>query len=169
MPRACTARNCFQVGPGRRGCGINPGVMQDLPHRRGRDRVAELDELALYPPVTPRRIVRGHADHELADRSRRGRSAGTPAARVVPLACDQAPVPGQQCRWGHREHLTPPPSGDQPGQCREPQPVTRLVADPADLAAQHRVLVPEHQEFASFDTSRRASTIRPPSRHRVSR
>ena len=33
------------------------------------------------------------------------------------------------------------------GQCREPQPVGRLVADPADLAAQHRVLVPEHQEL----------------------
>jgi hypothetical protein len=29
--------------------------------------------------------------------------------------------------------------GHQPGQCREPQPVTWLVADPADLAAQHRV------------------------------
>jgi hypothetical protein len=28
-----------------------------------------------------------------------------------------------------------------------PQPVARLVADPADLAAQHRVLVPEHQKF----------------------
>jgi len=29
----------------------------------------------------------------------------------------------------------------------EPQPVGWLVADPADLAAQHRVLVPEHQEL----------------------
>jgi hypothetical protein len=37
--------------------------------------------------------------------------------------------------------------GDQPGQGRKPQPVGRLVAEPADLAAQHRVLVPEHQEF----------------------
>jgi hypothetical protein len=37
--------------------------------------------------------------------------------------------------------------GDQPRQCREPQPVARLVADPADLAAQHGVLVPEHQKF----------------------
>jgi hypothetical protein len=37
--------------------------------------------------------------------------------------------------------------GDQPGQCREPQPAGRLAADPADLAAQHRVLVPEHQEL----------------------
>jgi Integrase core domain len=37
--------------------------------------------------------------------------------------------------------------GNQPGQGREPQPVARLVADPADLAAKHRVLVPEHQEL----------------------
>jgi hypothetical protein len=36
---------------------------------------------------------------------------------------------------------------NQPGQCREPQPVARLVPDPADLAAQHRVLVSQHQEF----------------------
>jgi transposase len=36
---------------------------------------------------------------------------------------------------------------DQPGQCREPEPVTLPVADPADLAAQHHVLVPEHEEF----------------------
>ena len=56
-------------------------------------------------------------------------------------------MPAEQRRRGHREHLGPSPPGDQPGQCREPQPVGRLVADPADLAAQYRVLVPEHQEF----------------------
>ena len=44
-------------------------------------------------------------------------------------------------------HLAPPASRDQPGQCRERQPVARLVGDPADLAAQHRVVVPEHQQF----------------------
>jgi hypothetical protein len=33
---------------------------------------------------------------------------------------------------------------------REPQPVGWLVADPADLAAQHRVLVPEHQQLGVF-------------------
>ena len=32
----------------------------------------------------------------------------------------------------------------------EPQPAGRLVADSADLAAQHRVLVPERQEFGIF-------------------
>ena len=52
-----------------------------------------------------------------------------------------------QRRRGHREHLGPSAPGDQAGQCRKPQLVGRLVADPAGLAAQHRVLVPEHQEF----------------------
>ena len=39
MPRACAVWNFFQVGPA--GCGVDPGGVQDLPHRRGRDRVAE--------------------------------------------------------------------------------------------------------------------------------
>src|SRR5271165_2768451 len=47
----------------------------------------------------------------------------------------------------HREHLAPPAAGNQSRQCREPQPVAWLVTDPADLAAQDRVLVPEHQEL----------------------
>jgi len=126
---------------------IDPRGMQDLPHRGSSDRVAELDELALHAPVPPRRIVHRHADHELPDRGCRGRTARTPPAGVIPFAGDQSPVPGQQCRRGHREHLAPPAPGDQLGQRRKPQPVARLVPHPADLAAQYRVLVPEHQEF----------------------
>ena len=34
-----------------------------------------------------------------------------------------------------------------PGQCRKPQPVARLVANPADLAAQHSVVVSQYQEL----------------------
>ena len=109
--------------------------------------MAELNEFALHTPVPPARIVSCHADHELADRGCRGRPSGTPPAGVVPTAGDQPPVPGQQCRRGHREHLAPVVPGDQPGQCREPHPVGWLVADPADLAAKHRVLMPQHQEF----------------------
>ena len=147
MPRAWTVRNCFAGRARAAGRGADPGVVQDLPHRGGSDRVAELDELALHAPVPPGRVARRDADHELADRGCRGRPPGTPPVRVIPFACDQAPMPGEQRRRGHREHLTPPAPRDQPGQCRQPQPVSRLVADPADLAAQHRVLVSEHQEF----------------------
>ena len=136
--------------PGRAGAagrGIDPGIMQDLPDRGGGDRVAEPDQLALHPPVPPRGVLRRDADHELADRGCRGRPPRTPAARVVPLARDQPTVPGEQRRRCHREHLAPPAAGNQSRQRREPQPVGWLVTDPADLAAQHRVLVPQHQEL----------------------
>ena len=76
------------------------------------------------------------------------RPSGTPSAGVVPSAGNQPPVPGEQHCRGHREHLAPPAAGDQPQQCREPQSVGRLVTDPADLAAQHSVLVPDHQELS---------------------
>jgi hypothetical protein len=46
------------------------------------------------------------------------------------------------------QELTPPLlSGCAGPQGREPEPVARLVADPADLTAQHGVLVPEYQEL----------------------
>ena len=81
------------------------------------------------------------------DRGCGRRSSGSPPAGVVPFARGQSPVPGEQRCRGHHEHLAPPAAGDEPGQCRKPHPVARLVADPAGLAAQYRVLVPEYQEF----------------------
>ena len=80
------------------GRGVNPGVAQDLPDRRGSDRMAEPDEFALHAPVSPCRVLGGDADHQLADRGCRRRPPGTPPAGVVPLACGQAPVPGKQRR-----------------------------------------------------------------------
>jgi hypothetical protein len=150
-PGAVTARSeqlrILFGGPGRRGAGSIPASC----------RICHTVEAAIgWPslassPCTRRcphaGVICCHTDHERADRSRRGRSSGTSAVRVIPLACDKPPVPGQERRRGQSEHLAPPAPGDQPGQRREPQPVTRLVAEPADLAAQHRVLVPEHQEF----------------------
>jgi hypothetical protein len=35
---------------------VDPGGMQDLPHRRAGDRVAELDEFALHTPVPQVRL-----------------------------------------------------------------------------------------------------------------
>jgi hypothetical protein len=40
--------------------------------------------------------------------------------------------------------------GNQSRQCRKPQPAARLVADPAGLTAQHRVLVPQHQQLGIY-------------------
>jgi hypothetical protein len=71
----------------------------------------------------------------------------TLAARVVPLARDQPTVPGEQRRRSHREHLAPPAAGNQARQRSKPQPVGRLVTNPADLAAKDRVLVAHHQKL----------------------
>src|ERR1019366_4032189 len=143
MPRAWAVRNCFQAGP--------------LPRDRSRCRAGSAAPWRLrsggrawqahpVPGGAPPRVARRGADDELADRGCRGRPPGTPPAGVVPFAGDQPPVPGQQRRRGHREHLALPAPGNQPGERGEPQPVTRLVADPAGLAAQHRVLMTEDQQ-----------------------
>ena len=88
--------------PGRAGaawCRVDPGIMQDLPHRGCCDRMAELDEFALHPPVPPARIVGRNAEYELADRGCRRRPPRTSAAAgVAPFASDEPPMPGEQRR-----------------------------------------------------------------------
>jgi hypothetical protein len=96
------------------GRGIDPGRVQNLPHRGSSDPVTEPDEFALRADA-PCRIVRGRADHELSDCGCRERLPGTPPVRVVPLACDQPAVSGEERRRGHREHLPSSPLGGLAG------------------------------------------------------
>jgi hypothetical protein len=167
MPRAWAVRNCLQDGPARRG-GIDPGVMQDLPDCGRRDRAAGPDGPALHAPVPPGGVVRGDADHELAEHDCRRRPSGTPA-RIIPFTCGQPPVPGEQRRRGHGERLCPAMPGDQPGQRREPQPAARPAADPADLTRSTAFSCRSTSSPASLDTSSRPRTIRHLSRQRASR
>ena len=78
-----------ELAPGRTRparCGIDADVMQDLPHGRGGDAMAEPDQFALHPPVSPGGILNCHANHDFFDgHSGRGTS-GLAACRVVPLA-----------------------------------------------------------------------------------
>jgi hypothetical protein len=166
---APTGQELFPGRAAAAGRGIDPGVVQDLPDRGGCDRVAEPDKLALYPPVPPPRVVRRDADDELADRGCRGRPPGTPPAGVVPFAGDQAPVPGQQRRRGHREHLAAPVPRNQPGQCgkhnrsagwQRIRPIWRR----STVFSCRRT-----SSSASLDTSPRPRTIRQASRPRTSR
>ena len=111
-PRGCRGLRGQELLPRRArpaGRGIDPGVMQDLPHRGRRDPVAELDELALHAPVPPRGIVCGDADHELADRGCRGWPSGTPLAGVVPFCVRRAA--GTRRAASPRSRRTPLPSG----------------------------------------------------------
>jgi hypothetical protein len=131
--------------------------------------VAEIDELALHAPMAPRWVARCDADHELADRGCRGRPSGTPPVRVVPFAVTSRRFQASRVAGVTANTLVPPAPGDRPGDCGEPQPVGRLVADPAGVAAQYSVLVPEHQQFGSFGRLTLGSTIRQLSRQRTSR
>lgn len=111
-PRGAAAQRCGRLQPTAAGCEVDPGVMQDLSHRGGHDRVTELDEFAVHPPVPPHRVVHRDANHGLADRGRDARPPGTSAARLVPHACDQHQWPDAQRSWGHREHLATPVAGN---------------------------------------------------------
>src|SRR5207244_779574 len=72
---------------------------------------------------------------------------GSPRA-VVPLRGDEPAVPGQQRAGRDREYRPPAVTGYQTRQRSRPEPILRLVADRAgDLTAQHRILVPEHEQL----------------------
>lgn len=139
-------RNCFQVGPVRRGAGSIPAPCM----------ICHAVELAIgWPSLTSspwtRRCPQVGLPVAIRITSLRIAAAvgGRPGCRrlvLVPFAGDQPPGARRAAWPGHCEYLVRSARGDQPGQCREPQPVGRLVADPADLAAQHRVLVLEHQD-----------------------
>ncbi len=123
------------------------GEAQDLPHGGRRDRHAKLRQLALDPAVSPLRILPRQPNHQAGDARCRRRAAGlAPLARAV-LAASEFAVPGQERRWRHREHPGLAPARQEPCQCGEPHPVARLVPHPADVPAQHRVLVTEHEQL----------------------
>jgi hypothetical protein len=95
--------------------------------------------------VSPQRILLRQPNDKAGDALDSRRPSGlAPFPRVV-FHRGQLAVPGQQCRGRYREDLCPAPAGDEPGQRGEPHPISRLVPQPADVAAQHRVLVAEHE------------------------
>jgi hypothetical protein len=110
----------------------------------------------------PQWILFRQADDEAGDARSCRRAAGrAPLARVV-FARDQPAVPGQQRRWRNPEDGGPAPAGYKPCQRREPQPVSRPVPDPAGVAAQHRVLMAEHEQLGY--ARRQARSASPASR-----
>ncbi|MGV9382374.1 hypothetical protein ACWDRB_41635 [Nonomuraea sp. NPDC003707] len=50
--------------------GVDPGLLQSVPDGGGGDRVAEAGPFTMDTPVTPARVLRGHAQDKCLDRSR---------------------------------------------------------------------------------------------------
>jgi hypothetical protein len=127
---------------------INARGMQDLPHGRRRDCHAEFRQFAVDPAVSPQRILLRQANDQACDSRGCWWAAGlAPVAHVV-LLRGQSAVPGQDRRRRHGEDFAPAPARYEPCQRGEPGPVVRLVPHPADVSAQHRVLVPEYQQLS---------------------
>ncbi len=60
-----------ELAPGRTRparCGIDTGVVENLPHGRGSDVMLEPDQLTLHASVSPHRILGGDSDDKLLDR-----------------------------------------------------------------------------------------------------
>ena len=80
-----------ELMPGRAGsagCGVDAGIVQNLPDRGGGDAVAESNQLAVHAPVTPGGILGGPANDQLPEGRRCRGAAGTAAGGVVPASGD---------------------------------------------------------------------------------
>ena len=149
IPAAWACRNCRHVGPDRRGAGSMPAARR-ISHTV--DGATAMPSFASSPWIRrcPQRILPCQPNDQASDARDRRRAAGlAPLARVV-LAASEFAMPGQERRGRHGEDPDPAPARQEPCQRGEPHPVARLVPYPADIPAQHRVLVPECEQLSIF-------------------
>jgi hypothetical protein len=116
-----------------------------IPDRAGRDPVAQADQFTLDAPVAPGRVLRGQPQYQVADLLGDRWPSGS-CVWVCPVPGDQLSVPAEQGGWGHEERR-PIRAGQQPRQGSQYQPVSRFESGAVYLAAEHRHLVAEYQEF----------------------
>lgn len=83
----------FPCRPGPARSRFDARSVEDLPHCRGGDLVAELHQLALGPAMAPRRIILRHRQNELLHRRGGRRPTWFPPGAVVPLTGNQPTVP----------------------------------------------------------------------------
>ncbi|MCW2918565.1 MAG: hypothetical protein JWN52_6633 [Actinomycetia bacterium] len=135
-----------ELPPGRRSpprCRAKTGCGQDpadgaLPHP-----MAQADQLALDSPVSPSGILLGQSDDQVTHRSGIG---GLPGLFGYLQRCLTSPVPGQQ---GARRHdpMCPQPLWKLTGERGQDRPVGPIRSRTRDLTAQHRHLMPQHEDF----------------------
>jgi hypothetical protein len=101
---ACAARNWRQVGPDRRGGGIDAGGLQDFPHHCRGDRGAEADQLTADASISPPWVLAGQPQHQRPHGLRDGWLAGL-SSRVGPVAGHELGMPSQQRSWRDQPEL----------------------------------------------------------------
>jgi len=137
--------NARHVGPLRRGAGPSPAPRRKIPDRGLRYRQPELLELADDPAVTPARVLAREPHDQLAEARV---EAWTPrsAARICPPALDHRAVPTDQ-RLRHDPERRPPSARERSTERGEQRAVTRRIARPPLLTAQHAELMAEDKDL----------------------
>lgn len=127
-------------------------VAEDMPDRRCTDAVTEAGELAVDPPVAPRRIVGGHRHHEFTDDCR-GRWPPRAPRRVGPVTRHPSAVPPQQGLGGDDPSLAESPWQRLRDRAQQ-SPVIVFDSRSQELASQHCELVAQHDDLEVLRPSR---------------
>jgi hypothetical protein len=108
------------------------------------DPIAEFQQFALDPPVSPAVILGGEPLDQRGDIGADRRPSRP--MRVGPLAGDEAAMPAQDGAGGDQP-VHPQPRGQEPDQRGEDRPVGPVQPGPRMGSAQHGDLMPQHQEL----------------------
>jgi hypothetical protein len=133
------------------GRGVDAGVLEHLPHRRGGDLHSEDEEFTMHAAIAPPRVLPDQAQYQDADGTHRrwpARPLGSGPGRV-PLP-DQVAVPAQHRIRAYQQPHPAQRLRSQPVQQRRQQdPIRRGEPDlpSAQLTFEYTNLVTQHQDF----------------------
>jgi hypothetical protein len=122
----------------------NPQSLQDPADGGGRDPVAELEQVALDPLVSPAVILGGELPDQRGDLGTDWRASG--AVRVGPLLCDQVAVSSQD-GTGRDQPVRLHLPWQEPDERSEDRTIGPVQTGPGMGAAQHGNLVSQHQQL----------------------
>jgi hypothetical protein len=122
------------------------------------DPVAELEQLALDPLVSPNVVLGGEPLDECGDLGADWRPSHS--VRVGPVAGDQAAMPAQDSAGGY-QLVRLQPWRQEPDQRGEERPVGPVQPGPRMCPAQHGDLMPQHQQLGVLGSRRPAEQDQP--------
>ena len=104
---------------------VDPVALEDSPDRRGADAVAEFEQLALDPAVSPARVLPRHPHHQRGDDVVDRWATGP--VRIGPPSAHELTMPAQDRARGDQAMATQR-SGQPPDEGGEDRPVPPVQA-----------------------------------------
>ena len=134
--------DCFEIAAGR--CRRDSGSLQDSADRGRVDPVAQRQELAPDPLISPAGVVSGHLLDERCDSGIQGWASRL--VRVGPVHGYESAMPGQDRGRGDQP-MQPQRSWQSPDQRGEEEPISPVQLRFRIAPSQDRVLVPQDENL----------------------